>query len=96
MKKGIQKVEKELKKHQESLELAKNAQDKVQIKSERKAMLELEKKKVKKEDMLLNLQEKVEDLEKQNSQMMAEQEQQQKAEAEEKAKSEAAEKAKAE
>lgn len=55
MKKGIQKVEKELKKHQQALELAKNAEDKVQIKSERKAMLELEKKKVKKEDMLLNL-----------------------------------------
>jgi len=38
-------------------------------------MLELEKKKVKKEDMLLNLQEKVEDLEKQNQQMLSEQEQ---------------------
>lgn len=43
---------------------AKNADDKALIKSERKAILELEKKKVKKEDMLLNMQERVEDLEK--------------------------------
>jgi hypothetical protein len=35
--------------------LAKNAEDKQAIKAERKAILEFEKKKVKKEDMLLNL-----------------------------------------
>lgn len=66
MKKSIIKIEKEMKTHKQALALAKNAVDKAQIKAERKAILELEKKKVKKEDMLLNMQEKVEDLEKQN------------------------------
>ena len=57
-------VEKLLKKHQNALELARNAEDKEQQTKERKEILALEKKKVKKEDMLLKLEENVQNLEK--------------------------------